>query len=99
MPSLENVRLLLLALKEHTSLAVDFRAFIDQVTCDSSRKECMSSDCDDCKNLIDDFTPSSPTTTVSYQQWQNIDKVEKANIIGTVIDAFNELKKNNSGTF
>ena len=39
----------LLALKEHTSLAVDFRAFINQVTCDSSRKQCISSNCDDCK--------------------------------------------------
>lgn len=50
----ENIHLLL-ALKEHTSLAVDFRAFIDQVTCDSSS---MSMEC----NLIDDFTPSSPDT-------------------------------------
>lgn len=86
----ENVRLLLLALKEHTSLAVEFRAFINQVTCDSSPKKCMSSECDDCKNLIDDFTPTS-AATVSYQQWQNNDKVEKVNIIGTVIDAFTEL--------
>ena len=43
--------------------------------------------------LIDDFTPLSPAATVSYQQWQNIEKVEKVNIVGTVIDAFIELKK------
>ena len=88
----DNDHRLFLALKEHKSFAVDFRAFIDQVTCDSSRKECMSSDCDDC-------TPLSPAVTVSYQQWQNIDKVEKVNIIGMVIDAIIELKKNSSGTF
>lgn len=32
----ENVRLLLVALKEHTQLSVDFRPFIDQVTCNPS---------------------------------------------------------------
>ena len=52
----ENIRLLFL---EHTSLAVEFREFIDQVTCDSSKKICMSSDCDDCKYLIDDFASKS----------------------------------------
>ena len=36
----ENVRLLLVALKEHTSLNTDFSAFIEQVTCDASSKEC-----------------------------------------------------------
>ena len=89
----ESVRHLLLALKEHMSLAVEFREFIDQVTCDSSKKICMTSDCDDCKHLIDDFAPTSPAATVSYQQWQNTDKFEKINIIGTVMDAFTELKK------
>ena len=88
----ENVRLLLLALKDNTSLATEFHTFIDQVTCDSAKKECMSSSCADCRNLIYDFAPSSPTTTVTYQQWQNNDKVEKVNIIGTVGDAFAELK-------
>ena len=52
----------------------------------------MSSSCADCRNLIYDFAPSSMTTTVTYQQWQNNDKVEKVNIIGTVGDAFAELK-------
>ena len=37
----ENVKLLLVALKEHTSLNSDFSAFIEQVTCDASSKECM----------------------------------------------------------
>ena len=30
---------------------------------------------------------------MSYQQWKNTDKFEKINIIGTVMDAFTELKK------
>ena len=37
----ENVCLLLVALKEHTQLSVDFRQFIDQITCDSPAKACM----------------------------------------------------------
>ena len=35
----ENVRLLLLALKDNTSLATEFHTFIDQVTCDSAKKK------------------------------------------------------------
>ena len=38
----ENVRLLLVALKDHTTLNTDFSAFIEQVTCDPSAKLCMS---------------------------------------------------------
>ena len=53
----------------------------------------MCSDCDECKYLIDDFAPTSPSATVSYQQWQNTDKFEKINVIGKVMDAFTELNK------
>ena len=74
-------------------MQLNFREFSDQITCDSSKKICMTSDCDDCKHLIDDFAPTSPAATVSYQQWQNTDKFEKININGTVMDAFTELKK------
>ena len=72
-----NIRLLL-ALKEHTSLACEFREFFNQVTRDSSEKICKSSDCADCKHLIDQLAPTSPAATVSYQQWQNTDKFEKS---------------------
>ena len=90
----ENVRFLLLVLKDHSSLAVGFRDFINQVTCDSTNEECMSSSCDDCSNRIDNFAPSCPATTVTYQQWQTNDgKVEKVTINSTVLASFDELKK------
>ena len=89
----ENVRLLLVALKQHTQLSTDFRSFVSQVTCDPSLKDCMSSKCTNCKDLIDTFTPSNPDDTVKYQQWQTDGKMEKVDIIATVGDAFAELKK------
>ena len=89
----ENVRLLLEALKDHTHLKSDFHGFIDQVTCDPSNKECMYSNCNECKLLIDDFSPMSPETPIAYLQWQKNERVEKVNIVATAIDAFTELKK------
>lgn len=89
----ENIRLLLVALKEHTQLSVDFKSFIDQITCDSSEKTCMSRQCTNCENKLDNYKPMNPTDTVRYQQWQNKEKVEKVDIIGTVNDAFMELKR------
>lgn len=89
----ENIRLLLEALKSHTSLKSDFHGFIDQVTCNPSNKACMSSNCDECKLLIDDFTPMSPETPIAYLQWQKNERVQKVNIVATAIDAFTELKK------
>jgi len=35
----ENIRLLFLALKDHTSLARDFYVFTGQVICDSAKKK------------------------------------------------------------
>ena len=89
----ENVCLLLVALKEHTALSVDFHRFIHQVTCDPERKECMSSKSTECKSYVDTFTPTNPDDTVKYQQWQNNDKVEKVDILATIGDVFAELKK------
>lgn len=73
----ENVRLLLVALKEYTALSIDFKSFVGQVTCDSSLKDCMSSKCTKCNDLINIFTPSNPDDPVKYQQWQSNEKVEK----------------------
>jgi len=53
----------------------------------------MSPNCADCRNLIDDLAHSSPTTAITYQQWQkNDNKVEKVNITVKVSDVFAELK-------
>ena len=86
----ENVELLVISLKEHTELSVEFQSFIDQVTCNSSEKTCMSSQCDNCKDKIDNYLPKNPTDTRSYQQWHTNKNV---NIIGTVSDAFTEFNK------
>jgi len=53
----ENVWLLLLSLKEHSELCSDFQGFIDQVTCLSLQKSCMSNECSECRHKIDNFTP------------------------------------------
>ena len=89
----ENVRLLLVALKDHTALATEFRRFIDQITCNSDNKMCMSCECDECKSLFDAFVPQSPSDTLKYQQWQKTsDRIEKVELVATVGDAFSELK-------
>ena len=89
----ENVRLLLVALKEHTSLPVEFHEFISRVTCDSDAQACLKSQCEACKDRIDNFTPSNGSDALRYLQWQNTNsRVEKVEIIGTVEDAFTSLK-------
>ena len=89
----ENIHLLLVPLSKHTSLTVNFRGFINQITCDSSKKECMGSQCRDCAHLIESYAPSNAADTVRYQQWQHNDKTEKVDIIGTMNDVFGELKR------
>ena len=89
----ENVRLLLLALKEHTELCTDFRGFIDQVTCDCTQKSCMSNECSACQNKLEDFTPENPDDAIKFHQWLTNEKIEKVEILGTVADAFSSLKK------
>ena len=66
----ENVRLLLVALKEHTAFALEFRRFIDQITCNSYNKKCMSCECDKCKCVFDAFVPINPGPTLKCQHWQ-----------------------------
>ena len=89
----ENVRLLLVALKEHTTLNTDFAAFTEQVTCDPSAKVCMSGKCSKCANAIDKYAPVNNSNPVHYQQWQSVDKrVEKVDKMGTVGGCFEELK-------
>ena len=80
-------------LKDHTALATEFRRFIDQITCNSDNKKCMSCECDECKSLFDAFVPQSPSDTLKYQQWQKTsDRIEKVELVATVGDAFSELK-------
>ena len=53
----------------------------------------MKSECVTCKDKIDQYAPSNPEVTVRYYQWQSNDKIDKVEIIGTVGDAFFELKR------
>lgn len=89
----ENVRLLLLCLKEHSELCTDFQGFINQITCSSTQKSCMSNECSECKHKIDNFAPKEPGDLIKYHQWLTHDKVEKVEIQGTVGDAFTLLKQ------
>ena len=83
----ENVRLLLVALKDHTTLNTDFSAFIEQVTCDPSTKVCMSGKCSKCANAIYKYDPANRSHPVRYHN-----RVEKVDKMGTVGDCFDELK-------
>ena len=90
----ENVRLLLVALKEHSSLSTEFSSFIEQVTCDASSKRCMSRECTNCIGLIDEFAPQSNLVTLQYYQWKSNDgRIEKVLLTDTADAIFDELKK------
>ena len=53
----------------------------------------MSCQCIDSEDLIDNYAPRNPTDTARYLQWQNNDKTEKVDIIGTISNVFAELKR------
>ena len=91
----ENVRLLLVALKDHSSLSTEFSTFIDKVTCDAKSKQCMTRKCKTCINLIDKFAPQGGSSTMKhYYQWKSTDsRIEKVNMSDTVDNIFIELKK------
>ena len=89
----ENIRLLLVALQAHTDLKGEFSEFINQITCDSTSKECMTRKCSACADLLLQFSPRV-THPVSYRQWRSTDgRAEKITFEGTTEDAFHELKE------
>ena len=82
-----------MALKDQTALSTNFSGFINQVTCDSTSKECMSGKCSECKDAIDKFAPDNSSSIAHYQQWRSVDnRMEKVDITGTVDECFLELK-------
>ena len=90
----ENVRLLLVGLRDHSSLSTEFSSFIKQVTCDATSKECITQNCANCVSLIDEFAPQSSSVTLQYYQWRSIDsQIEKVVVTDTMDTIFNELKK------
>ena len=89
----ENVRLLLLALKDHTPLTAEFDAFRAQVTCDPNAKECLTGECTKCVGMIDELAPADGDVPIRYHQWQSNERTEKVEVVSTARDAFLELKK------
>ena len=86
----ENVWLLLVVLKEHSSLSTKFSSFIEQVTCDATSKKCMTRECSTCVDLIDEFGPESSSVTLQYYQWKSTDsRIEKVVMTDTVDAIFN----------
>ncbi len=63
----ENVRLLLIALIVNTSLQVEFHQFI--LTCDPDSQICLTSQCEACKDSINNFKPSNGSVALHYLQW------------------------------
>ena len=81
----ENVRLLLVVLKEHSSLSTKFSSFVEQVTCDATSKKRMTQECSTCVDLIDEFAPQSSSVTLQYYQWKSTDsRIEKVVMTDTV---------------
>ena len=50
-------------------------------------------ECVSCKDSIDSFVPSDTSALIRYHQWQNVERSEKVEMVGTVGDAFGELKR------
>ena len=68
----KNVCLILQELSNHTNLVVTFDGFVAQLTYNSSIKECCCHQCEDCKDSLDFFVPTSDAT--KYQKSQTINK-------------------------
>ena len=64
----ENIRLLLVALSERSSLSTEFSSFVEQVTCDATSKKCMIRECSICMDRIKEFAPQSNSATTQYYQ-------------------------------
>ena len=91
----ENIRLMLIALKSHTSpeIPCDMSSFVDAIVCNSNSKECMTGACGDCARNVHLYKPkiSDPdTSSITYSQWQDGEKVE---IPATIEDALHELQR------
>jgi hypothetical protein len=92
----ENVRLLLIALKQFTQLSPDTTEFVRQVTCDPQSKACMTRECADCLGKIDQYlpqlAPNTPQETVTYHQWQTTDRAQKVAMKASIHDIFGQIK-------
>ena len=91
----ENVRLLLNALGNCTDLPSSISVFTNSIVCDPSSKECMTLECNICRNKISAYEPvrDDAELHVAYFQWQRNDKnIAKVEVKSCAEDAFIELK-------
>ncbi|KAK6186815.1 hypothetical protein SNE40_006086 [Patella caerulea] len=93
----ENIRLLLQSLRSHTTLSSDISEFIEQITCNSTSKSCMTQSCLECEEAVENYAPTNPHTTLEYRQWRNGERTEIEELKGTVGEAFAELKQQLKG--
>ena len=70
-----------MALKEHTTLKIDFSASTEQVVFDPTAEVCMSGKCYKCADSITKYAPVNNSHQIHYQQWQSVgnrlEKVDK----------------------
>lgn len=89
----ENVRLLLAALKNHTSLPNDVNRFSNSMMCSEITKGCATRECTNCKDKLQGYAPQTDDNhLIKYYQWQK-DQVEKVEITSSVTEAFVHLQQ------
>ena len=64
----ENVRLLILTLKDVTNIIDSLSEYTESIVCDTRSKECMSQNCQQCQDKIDTLTPLTEDMPITYQQ-------------------------------
>lgn len=90
----ENIRLILIALKEFTNLPGDLQQFTDKMVCEEFAKQCASRECVACKDNLNSFAPPEDREDlVKFYQWQTNDKTEKVEITCSLQEAFHTLEQ------
>ena len=80
-----------MALREYTFLSTEY---VEQVTCDTTSKKCMTRKCSTCVDLVNEFAPHSCSVNTQYYQWKSTDsRIKKVVMTDTVDAIFCELKK------
>ena len=75
----ENIKLLLKALHTRTGIPIGYREFLENVTCDQEKEDCMTGRCNACRDMLRGFNPANfidrpETEPIVLEQWEKIDK-------------------------
>lgn len=93
----ENVRLILDVMHPHTRVPRTFREFISLVTCDQTKKACMTRKCDQCRDKIDGLDPrlfvADDTISTKCGQWTWTSKEVQKKVMKCLQDCFYHLKE------